>query len=140
MVVTETYFADTWYWVALVNKSDQHHSAVRRIARDIGKHPIVTSEMVFNELLGSFAKERVRHLRKLAVALIKALESDPSITIVRQTPEQFQQAIRHYEIYHDKLWSLTDCASMLIMKAHNLDIAITDDHHFEQASFKIRNA
>jgi len=36
----------------------------------------------------------------------------------------------------DKGWSLTDCASFVIMEDEGLPAALTHDHHFEQAGFQ----
>jgi uncharacterized protein len=36
----------------------------------------------------------------------------------------------------DKEWSLTDCASFVIMKRRRIDEALTDDHHFMQNGCK----
>jgi predicted nucleic acid-binding protein len=37
----------------------------------------------------------------------------------------------------DKWWSLTDCISFIVMQQEGLTEALTTDHHFEQAGFKI---
>lgn len=36
----------------------------------------------------------------------------------------------------DKGWSLTDCASCLIMNADSINEALTHDRHFEQMGFR----
>jgi predicted nucleic acid-binding protein len=35
----------------------------------------------------------------------------------------------------DKEWSLTDCTSMIVMGHEQITLALTSDHHFEQAGF-----
>jgi len=37
----------------------------------------------------------------------------------------------------DKEWSLTDCISSVAMNERNITDALTSDHHFEQAGFRI---
>jgi len=37
----------------------------------------------------------------------------------------------------DKDWGMIDCISFVIMQERNLTEALTSDHHFEQAGFKV---
>ena len=37
----------------------------------------------------------------------------------------------------DKEWSLTDCISFVAMNERDITDALTSDHHFEQAGFRI---
>ena len=37
----------------------------------------------------------------------------------------------------DKAWSLTDCISFAVMAERGLTEALTADHHFEQAGFRV---
>ena len=133
-----SYFADTWYWVALLDKTDSAHSVAIAVSNKLGDEPIVTSQMVLDELLGTFTKQNTAHLRPIALQLIDGFAS-LGISVVAQTPEQFSEAIARYRKYDDKVWSLTDCASMNIMAGQNIQIALTNDHHFEQANFNILN-
>jgi uncharacterized protein len=36
----------------------------------------------------------------------------------------------------DKLWSLTDCVSFVVMEQRGIQQALAFDHHFEQAGFE----
>jgi uncharacterized protein len=40
------------------------------------------------------------------------------------------------QLYHDKEWSHTDCASFRVMEKEGIGEALTYDRHFEQAGFK----
>ena len=53
-----------------------------------------------------------------------------------QTSDQFERALSRYEERIDKDWSLTDCASFLIMEAEGMGAALTHDQHFAQAGFQ----
>ena len=55
--------------------------------------------------------------------------------IVPPGEELFEAGVEHYARRPDKDWSLTDCISFLVMTEHNLTVAWTADHHFEQAGF-----
>jgi predicted nucleic acid-binding protein len=133
------YFIDTWFWIAFIDKKSGDHAAADRISREIGDDKLVTSEMVFAELLAFFSNEGA-YLRNAAVQLVEELrKQSDSVTIVPQTPDQFEHAFQRYKQYQDKEWSLTDCASMIVMDTNKITTAITKDHHFEQARFAIRN-
>jgi len=51
----ERVFADTGYWIALLNPRDDLHNKATAVARDYGLGQIVTSEMVLTEFLNSFS-------------------------------------------------------------------------------------
>lgn len=130
------YFADTWFWIALINKKDSGHLAARKLQSEIGDE-IVTSQLVLVEVLAACSKFAV--LRRLAVELGKRLDDGP-IKVIENSPEMFDRAFAVYEKFADKEWSLVDCASFEMMRDENLTEALTNDGHFEQAGFVIRNA
>ncbi|HQQ00541.1 MAG TPA: nucleic acid-binding protein, partial [bacterium] len=76
-------------------------------------------------------------MRELAVEAIKHLQENPNVEIVPQTSLQFQSAVQRYASRLDKGWSVTDCASFLIMEQKGVCDALTSDHHFAQASFNL---
>jgi predicted nucleic acid-binding protein len=49
-------FADTGYWVALLNPQDELHQKARELSNQIDSLYIVTSEMVLAEVLNDFSK------------------------------------------------------------------------------------
>lgn len=133
------YFADTWFWIGLINRRDQAHADAESVSDAITEDDqIFTSQMVFVELLGHFASFG-EHFRTAAKELIDELSSQPSVTITQQTPAQFVDAAQKYYQHRDKKWSLTDCSSMLLMQQYQIATAITNDHHFEQAGYTIVN-
>ncbi len=48
-------FADTSYWVAVINPSDQWAQAAQRATAEIGKASILTSVLVLVEVLNFFS-------------------------------------------------------------------------------------
>ena len=48
---------------------------------------------------------------------------------------QFQAAVEHYADGPDQTWSLTDCASFLVMEERSISEALAYDRDFEQAGF-----
>lgn len=128
-------FADAGYWIALLNPLDQLHAKAKAVSSTLGPAQIVSSEMVLVEVLNYLATKGP-DFRRAAAVLIEELENNPDLLIVPQTTIQFQNALQLYRERDDKGWSLTDCASFLIMQAENIYEALAHDHHFEQAGFK----
>jgi uncharacterized protein len=58
------------------------------------------------------------------------------VTIVPQTSLLFAKAVQRYLQMSDKGWSLTECASFVIMEEGKLTAALTHDRHFDQAGFR----
>jgi predicted nucleic acid-binding protein len=52
----------------------------------------------------------------------------------------FLRAVDMYDDRLDKAYSLVDCMSMLVMKAHGIEHVLTNDHHFAQERLIIVNA
>jgi predicted nucleic acid-binding protein len=128
-------FADTSYWIALLNPHDELHGRAVAVARSCADDQIVTTEMVLTELLNGFS-DRGPRLRLAATKAVNTLRSTPNVTVIPQTSDQFQRALARYEERIDKDWSLTDCASFLIMEAEGIEAALTHDQHFAQAGFQ----
>jgi uncharacterized protein len=128
-------FADTGYWVALLNPHDELHNKAIELSKSINPVHIVTSEMVLTEVLNDFSK-RGDYLRKVATELIDRIQENSNITLISQTSEQFQQGLELYKNRSDKSWSLTDCVSFKIMEQMDIYEALAYDKHFEQAGFR----
>ena len=74
-------FADTGYWIALLNPEDDLHQKSRQIASSLTSTRIVTSEMVFTELLNAFSGKG-RTYRQKAVRFINHSFTNPEIEVV----------------------------------------------------------
>lgn len=127
-------FVDTQYLIALADKSSDLHQRARDVSQRLGIFSVVTSEMVLTELLNYFC-ERGEYFRQMAISIVNALRSDPNTEIVPQTPELFEKALSLYQQRMDKGYSLTDCASMLIMRERGFVDILTHDKHFKQEGF-----
>ena len=128
-------FADTGYWIALLNPRDSLNEKARSVSEQIAPVFTITSEMVLAELFDALAGEG-EHLRMAAVDLNKKLSNASNCEIVPQTSIIFREAARRYEERVDKGWGLTDCASFLIMEEKGVTEALTHDRHFVQAGFQ----
>jgi predicted nucleic acid-binding protein len=127
-------FADTGYWIALIAPRDSLHVKATLVSAQLAPFRIVTSEMVLAEVLNAFG-DKGQLPRGAALAAVQAIVSDPSVDVVPQTRRLFQEALTLYGQRPDKGWSLTDCASFIIMKDRSITEALTPDHHFEQAGY-----
>ena len=128
-------FADTAYWIALLNPRDDLHHAALGAATARTASRIVTSDLVLTELLNAFSGSA--HLRSVAVQAVEALFGDVRVIVEEQTRELFNAAVERFGARLDKTWSLTDCACMLIMERRHMDDVLSSDHHFEQAGFRL---
>ncbi|MBW4472856.1 MAG: PIN domain-containing protein [Stenomitos rutilans HA7619-LM2] len=128
-----TIFADTGYWIALLDPQDNLHQKAASLTAALTAK-IVTSEMVFTEVLNAFSK-RGNFLKQSAVTLIRGSVRNPNVVVVPQTSDLFQAAFDLYSQRLDQSWSHTDCASFCIMQQQNIQEALAYDRHFEQAGF-----
>lgn len=124
-------FADAFYFVARLNRRDQHHERVLKFSRDF-RARILTSEWILTEvadaLAGAACRGRVRDF-------IHGLRQNPGCEIIPASPELLDHALDFYHQHADKAWTLTDCTSFVIMRERNATEALTGDRHFEQAGF-----
>jgi uncharacterized protein len=127
-------FLDTSYLVASIDPKDDQHERAKFVSEKLGKFIPVTSEMVLAEFLNYFSAQG-KSFRKMSIEVTDLLRSDPSVEIVPQTSEQFEKARQYYRERLDKGYSLTDCASMLIMKEKDIQDVLTHDRHFKQEGF-----
>lgn len=127
-------FADADYFIALLNPREQLHTRAKSVSQSLGRVRIVTSQMVLVEVLAFYA-DKGSVLREAAAAVVSNFLNDPNATVIPQTSLQFQEALSHYRQRGDKQWSVTDCASFLLMREGGITEALTHDVHFQQAGF-----
>ena len=124
-------FADTYYYLALLNEADEDHlRVVAWTAQFDGR--IVTTDAVLTEVADGLSRGPGRGA---AVRLIRDLLRDPAVTVVEVNRRLFERGLDLYENRPDKDWSLTDCISFVVMERERIDHALTADHHFQQAGF-----
>lgn len=129
-------FADTFYWVALINLKDQWRERALEVSRKLTDVSIVTSDEVLTETLNYFA-ESGEFLRERAVKDVQAILLNQNVEIIFCQHERVLEAIEFYGKRLDKGYSLTDCISMLTMKSLDLQEILAHDNHFEQEGFTI---
>jgi uncharacterized protein len=125
-------FADTAYYLALLNVNDELHRRAAEVTPNYNGR-LLTTAWVLTEVLDAFSRPA---LRSTAVDFINALRADPQVTIAPANEELFDRGFDLFSRRPDKEWSLTDCISCVVMQEHGLTDALTADHHFEQMGFR----
>jgi uncharacterized protein len=124
-------FADTYYFLALLNRADQHHVQCAAAARRL-KAEVITTDWVLMEVADALAESSTRG--KIA-PFIRGLAGDSKVKIIRANEDLFERGLQLYEKRLDKKWSLTDCTSFVAMEDEKITDALTGDLHFNQAGF-----
>ena len=127
-------FADSGYWVALINPLDALRARARQVSGDLGTVQIVTSEMVLIEVLNHFSRLGPR-LRATAVAVMGEIVNDPNVEVVELSSAFFNSALERYASRLDQRWSLVDCSSFVLMEDRGIRDALAHDVDFVQAGF-----
>jgi len=126
-------FADTYYFIALLNPSDSAHQNARQFTTN-QTATLVTTAWVITELANSLAK---RESRQGFIKVLQALAANPKTVLIRHEERLYSAGIELYRARRDKNWSLTDCISFVVMKERGIANALTGDHHFAQAGFNV---
>ena len=124
-------FADSFYYLAVMNADDAAHERAVRVSDSLGG-PVVTTAWVLTEVADALAAPGQR---SGFLALLEALRVDPEVSIVPPNEDLFEAGISLYSRRPDKDWSLTDCISFVVMQQRGMTEALTGDRHFEQAGF-----
>jgi predicted nucleic acid-binding protein len=123
------YFADTSFWVAVVDNRDAYHSKSIEWTQKLSG-TIVTTEAVLLETANTFSRP---NWRSKVIGLIDHIQSRSDVEIVYKS---WQLAWDLFTDRPDKAWSLTDCISFVVMQEKRVTDALTADIHFQQAGFR----
>jgi predicted nucleic acid-binding protein len=128
-------FGDTAYWAGLLIPNDSLHAVSVMWDNALDKNErIVTTDLVLVEFLnymcGLGSESRI-----IAGKTWAKISSSSSVLVIPTTEALLQKAVDLYTLADDKRWSLTDCASFIVMRERKIQDALTYDRHFEQAGF-----
>ena len=123
-------FADTFYFLALVNEQDSAHAAAVGYEAPVG---LITTAWVLTEVGDALSapENRPAFLR-----LLDTLRETPDIRVLEPATALFERGVQLFRERPDKEWSLTDCISFAAMREAGITEALTGDRHFEQAGFR----
>jgi uncharacterized protein len=127
----KTVFADTFYFLALLDSTEAQYAGAVSVSRDHGVQ-IVTTEWILTEFADAYSHPADR---ADFVALYRLLRSHPRVRIIPADTKFFKRAVEFFEQHRDKAWSLTDCTSFVVMRDDSISECLTGDKHFEQAGF-----
>jgi predicted nucleic acid-binding protein len=131
------FFADTFYWVALLVRRDRWHGRVIAFSRTLTHEDrLFTTDAVLLEFLAAVSAAGPQ-LRHAAAARVAGMFADPAMRMVEATRALFLDGLALYQSRPDKEYSLTDCISMEVMRREGLTEALTNDRHFTQEGFQI---
>jgi uncharacterized protein len=129
-------FADTFYWVALINPGDNWYGRVLAVSQSLEKFQLVTTDEVLTEVL-TFYSEAGAPMRQRTVDLVDKILNNATVQVIEQTRNSFTAGLTLYRNRLDKGYSLTDCISMNVMCQLDIAEVLTHDQHFAQEGFII---
>jgi len=123
-------FADTFFFLAILNPSDPAHAMASELSRGL-RRPRITTAWVLTEVGDALARDN----RTAFLDLLKLLRDNPLVRVIGPSQELFDAGIVLYGERMDKDWPLTDCISFVAMQREGIRDVLTGDRHFEQAGF-----
>jgi len=130
------YFADSWYFIALMNRRDRSHRAAVALEYAVADSHLLTHDGVLMEFLAHFAGSG-EYARTRASTYVREIFDDQGVTVFEANRALFVSALSLYERRRDKEYSLVDCMSMHVMQANGITRVLTNDHHFHQEGFEV---
>lgn len=126
------YYADSSYFIGILNNKDQYHKKALEVASEIDGD-IVTTDAIILEVADALCDPNDR----LEIAnFIRTLWVNPDVEVIEISRDLLETALKLFQSRLDKAWTLTDCISFTVMQDEAIFEALTGDHHFEQAGFK----
>lgn len=129
-------FVDTSGWANAFVKTEPYHTEASTLVKQWQQNNrgVVTTNYVLSELITLFIRLRVPRAKGLNY--IEILHSVDWIEIIHVDKSLDEKAWELLADRLDKQWSLVDAVSFVIMQDRGITEALTEDHHFEQASFE----
>ena len=127
-------FADTCYWLALINNEDSLHEKATHLSEILKNTFLFTTEIHFAEFLNFFCGHG-GFLRRRAVNAIEKIQRNPNVIVITFAQMSFASGMKLYRERADKSYSFADCIAMVIMRDKGISEILTADHHFEQEGF-----
>ncbi|VEN74730.1 VapC toxin family PIN domain ribonuclease [Candidatus Desulfarcum epimagneticum] len=130
-------FVDTSGWANYFVRTEPFHLEAKQLMRQWhhDRTQALTTNYVLLELAALFISP-FRIPRRRQIQAIEAVKTADWIEIVHIDKHLDDEAWQLFKNREDKMWSLVDCSSFVIMKRRRVIRGFTTDHHFEQAGFQ----
>lgn len=125
-------FADTSYFLALVNPGDRDYQRANALTQQ-KPGQLVTTDWILVELGNALCRTEARRHFLILLAFLRGRVEN---VIIQASQDLLDDGIELFRNRDDKSWSLTDCISFVVMNQHGITDALTADVHFEQAGFR----
>ena len=131
----ETFIDTSGFYSLLVRRDRMHVRAAESMAKAAAvRGRFVTTDYVIDETVTLL---RARGHGELVAPLFEVVDASAAMRVEWTTSERFDEARTFCLRHADKDWSFTDCVSFVVMQSLGLREALTSDHHFRQAGFRI---
>jgi predicted nucleic acid-binding protein len=134
-------FVDTWAWVALALKRDQHHHPVTVQHKEFqrARRAYVTTDFVLSELIAHLYTTLTADQAQRFINNLLRSTDDGTYRLVHVSPQQFRQAWELRQKYQDKPdISFVDFTSFVVMRDLGITEVFTGDAHFGQVGMGFR--
>lgn len=128
----KTVFADTFYFLALLNSRDRWHARAVAFTKSF-EGTLITTAWVLTELgdaMSGSPQDRLEFIEMLV-----DLKKNPRIRLIPAEQKVFEEGVQLFADRSDKRWSLTDCISFVVMQQEGVSEVLSGDKHFEQAGY-----
>jgi uncharacterized protein len=130
-------FVDTWAWLALALRRDQHHEAakVQHSAFVATGRQYLTTDYVLTELITQLYRDLpAAQAEEFLVAVFAAVESE-QYRLERISSDRFEAAWQLRRRYADKPTILfVDFTSFVVMRELGIEDVFTGDAHFQKVN------
>jgi predicted nucleic acid-binding protein len=134
-------FFDTWGWVAIAHKNDNHHKAVFEFYKSFLSNkgiPVATDYILAETITILRARTDSNGVKIFIDTLLEAHASE-KIIFERIDEKRWNKAWEFAKKYSDKPYiSFVDFTSIVVMKEINIKDILTGDKHFEDIGLNFR--
>ena len=126
-------FVDTSGWYPLLFSGSRRHAEMAKLARVPGTR-FVTSTYVLDELVSLMLTRRAYSIAARTGSYIRSARE---VRLEHPDAAEEAKAWRLFLDRPDKMYSLTDCLSFVIMRRLGISEVIATDDHFRQEGFTV---